>query len=86
MTTERANGTNGVNGTSSHELWHHPFPESTEMFRFMQTVNITRGLQLKSYKELYNWSIENVGDFWEEVWLHTGVKASEPYTQVGVTP
>ena len=53
------------------------------MWKFMQDVNKKYGLQLNNYDDLYNWSIENIAKFWGEVWETTGVKASQPYEQVG---
>ena len=86
MGLDHQNGTNGVNNSPPTSLWRHSFPESTEMFRFMQLLNIMRGLQLKSYKDLYQWSIDNISVFWEEVWKYTGVKASASFHQVQLPP
>ena len=34
------------------------------------------------YNELYEWSIENVSEFWENVWHFTDIKYSTCYSQV----
>jgi len=75
--------TNG-DGTASigTKLWEHPAPESTTMWDFLQTINRKYGLQLKTYKELHQWSIDNIAAFWGEVWHYTGIKASAPYQEV----
>jgi len=52
------------------------------MWDFMQIINRKYSLQLKSYKELYQWSIDNITAFWGEVWHYTGIKASAPYQEV----
>ncbi|EFQ85205.1 hypothetical protein PTT_19912 [Pyrenophora teres f. teres 0-1] len=70
------NGTNGSNGTPSGSklLWEHGSPETTPMHQFLQSVNKTRGLQLSSYKELHQWSIENIDQFWQRTWEFVGVR------------
>jgi hypothetical protein len=69
-------GTNGANGTStgSKLLWKHPSPQSTPMYQFLELVNKTHGLQLCSYQELYQWSIENTTDFWQRAWDFVGIR------------
>lgn len=65
------------------ELWRHPDPESTQMYKFLQKVKAKYDLDIHDYPGLYQWSIENVAEFWEEVWHFCGIKASKPYSQVG---
>lgn len=85
------NGTNGTNGfhtngtngaTRAKKLWEHATPETTKMTEFKKMVNERFKLDLKSYDDLHKWSIENISDFWREVWDYTGVKASKPYDKV----
>jgi acetoacetyl-CoA synthetase len=52
------------------------------MYRFMQVVNDTYGQQFTDYDGLYQWSIDNIEDFWATLWEFTGIKASRPYDQV----
>jgi hypothetical protein len=85
MATTSSDVSNGVAAAGSggvQKLWEHPDPESTHMWKFMQDVNKKHQLQLKTYDDLYKWSIEHIADFWGEVWKTTGVKASQPYNQV----
>lgn len=72
---------NGVQH-APEKLWEHPSPKNTPMWKFMQDVNKKYQLNLQSYDDLYRWSIENIGDFWGDVWESTGVVASEPYNRV----
>lgn len=58
------------------ELWRHPEPASTPMWRFLQSVREKRGLDGEDYQSLYKWSVDNVGDFWEDCWDFVGVEAS----------
>ena len=64
------------------ELWRHERPEATPMWRFLELVNSKYHLDLKDYPELYKWSVDNVADFWAEVWHFAGIKASKPFDQV----
>ncbi len=49
---------------------------------FIDEVNARYKLNLDSYKELYQWSVENIPDFWATVWNFAEIKASKPYDQV----
>ncbi|OTA90781.1 hypothetical protein M434DRAFT_397770 [Hypoxylon sp. CO27-5] len=61
------------------ELWRHPNPDSTQMYKFLQNVNSKYGTEINDYPALYKWSIDNISEFWEEVWQYCGIKASRPY-------
>lgn len=50
--------------------------------RFIGFVNEKHGLGIESYPELYNWSVENIPDFWAAMWEFGGIKASQGYTEV----
>jgi acetoacetyl-CoA synthetase len=50
--------------------------------RFMEAVNARHNLKLASYSDLYVWSVENIPDFWAEMWDFGGIIASQPYDQV----
>jgi acetoacetyl-CoA synthetase len=77
---------NNVNGSAGTELWRHPSPSTTRMWDFMQIVNENHDLKLKTYDELYQWSIKNISDFWEETWDFTGITASKKWKQVNINP
>ena len=65
-------------------LWQ-PSPErmeKTNMIKFIQLVNERFGKQYTNYNELYNWSVENIEDFWALIWEFGGIIASKPYEQV----
>ncbi|KAH7083851.1 hypothetical protein FB567DRAFT_93345 [Paraphoma chrysanthemicola] len=70
-----ANGTNGTSHTSAKLLWEHANPQTTPMYRYLQTVNREHNLQLSTYSELHDWSIRNIDAFWQSVWKFVGVKA-----------
>ncbi len=50
--------------------------------RFVGTVNARRKLKLASYSDLYDWSVENIADFWAEVWDFAEVRASKQFDSV----
>lgn len=64
------------------ELWRHPSPERTRMYAFKSKIETKYDVKLETYNELYQWSIHNIAAFWGEVWIFTGVKASEPFRNV----
>lgn len=74
--------TNGLVKTPKPALWNHPEPESTRMAGFMQRVNQKYNLKLKTYDNLYKWSIDHLGEFWEEVWDVCGIVAERRFTEV----
>lgn len=73
----------GQAATLVRELWRHPNPPSTAMFKFMLHVNAKYNLDLDGYPSLLRWSIDNVSEFWEEVWHFVGIRSSRAFDQVG---
>ncbi len=52
------------------------------MTRFIQFVNRKFGKDFKDYPELYEWSTQEIPDFWAAFWEFAGIKASRGYDQV----
>jgi acetoacetyl-CoA synthetase len=50
--------------------------------RFMEYVNGKQGKKFKTYQELYQWSIEDIPNFWARLWEFADIKASRGYDQV----
>ncbi|KXH58506.1 acetoacetate-CoA ligase [Colletotrichum nymphaeae SA-01] len=71
-----------ITSVTRNELWRHPDPTSTPMWAFLLRVNQKYGLELADYPGLYKWSVENVAEFWEEVWHSVGITASKPFDKV----
>ncbi len=65
-------------------LWQPPAEriKASNMFRFMQQVNSTFGTDFADYPALYQWSVDNIADFWGEMWRFADIKASQKYSQV----
>ena len=56
--------------------------QSSNMYRFMTTINKRYGTSFSDYGGLYQWSIDHIPEFWKEMWEVAGIKASTPYTAV----
>jgi acetoacetyl-CoA synthetase len=56
--------------------------KNTNMYRFMGVINEKYGKNFSEYGALYQWSIDNIPEFWESLWDFVEVKASKPYDQV----
>jgi len=63
-------------------IWFPKNVNETNMFRFVEFVNNRRGMNIVDYWQLYKWSIENVGDFWEDVWDFVGIISERKYDTV----
>jgi len=65
-------------------LWE-PLEErikGTNMYRFMNFINEKHNKNFTEYAPLYQWSIENISDFWAAMWEFAEIKVSKPYDQV----
>ena len=56
--------------------------ENSNMFSFMKYVEKLIGKPISNYGELYEWSISNIEEFWESIWVMTGVIHSKPYEKI----
>ena len=52
------------------------------MYRFMEFINEKYDQNFKEYALLYDWSVENIPDFWASMWDFAEVRASQQYKQV----
>ncbi|MBT6324536.1 MAG: AMP-binding protein, partial [Bdellovibrionales bacterium] len=50
--------------------------KSTQMFKFLKFVAQKYDVDIKSYQELHRWSVENIGDFWSELFDFFSLKYS----------
>ena len=55
---------------------------NTNMYRFMHFINEKFNQSFAEYGPLYEWSIENIPDFWASMWEFAEIKASKPYDQI----
>ena len=56
--------------------------KNSNMYRFMGLINEKYNQNFTEYDPLYQWSIENIPDFWAAMWEFADIKASKSYDQV----
>ncbi len=56
--------------------------KNTNLHRFMGIINAKYGKSFTEYEPLYQWSVENISDFWAVMWDFAEIKASKPYDKV----
>ncbi len=49
---------------------------------FMEWVQERHGRKFASYGELWSWSVQEIEQFWADIWEYCGVRASVPYERV----
>jgi acetoacetyl-CoA synthetase len=54
----------------------------SQMYRFMKLINERFNCSFDHYEQLYQWSIENIPEFWGAMWDFAPVKFSVPYHEV----
>jgi acetoacetyl-CoA synthetase len=55
---------------------------SSNMMDFIRYLNDSRLLKIDSYHSLYNWSIENIEEFWESLFHYGGIIYTGQYKKV----
>src|SRR5512139_3001690 len=56
--------------------------QQANITRFIGMVNARHHLNLDSYADLYQWSVENIPDFWAAMWDFGEIIASQPPEKV----
>ncbi len=56
--------------------------KGTNMYRFMNVINERFNQNCTEYAELYQWSVDNIPEFWAVMWDFADIIASKPYDQV----
>ncbi|KAH6694943.1 acetoacetyl-CoA synthetase-like protein [Leptodontidium sp. MPI-SDFR-AT-0119] len=64
------------------KLWEHPNPQGTEMYRLMQEINQKHNLKLKTFWELYQYSIKNRAQFWDQAFHFLDIIHNGSYEKV----
>ena len=49
---------------------------------YINWLGAQRNLQFGQYDDLWEWSVENIEEFWGSIWDYFLVKSSSPYTRV----
>jgi acetoacetyl-CoA synthetase len=56
--------------------------DRSHVMHFMSWLEEHRGLRLKTYDELWRWSITDLDTFWRSIWDYFDVRASVPFDRV----
>lgn len=64
------------------KMWSPTDVNQTNMHLFMSYINQKYSLNLVTYEELRQWSINNISKFWGDVWDYTEIHYSVNYEQV----
>lgn len=71
--------------SSIKELWRPSHPERTMLYQFKTLVEQKYKISLHTYHDLWQWSVTQTAEFWEEVWHYTAIKSQKSYTEVKCT-
>lgn len=52
------------------------------LYTFTTWVNEHYGAGVTDYHALWRWSVDDIARFWEAIWVHYNVVASQPYSEV----
>ncbi len=65
-------------------LWNpsDDYIEQSNIFHFINFVNEKYNLEIDTYYQLYDWSIERIANFWESMWEFSGIIASRQYDKI----
>ncbi|KAI1776373.1 acetoacetyl-coenzyme A synthetase [Hypoxylon cercidicola] len=68
--------------TMPRKLWEHPNPEKTQMYELMQCLNKKYNIRLKTFQDLYQFSIDKRSEFFAEVFEYGNIIHTGSYTRV----
>ncbi|SDI41238.1 acetoacetate--CoA ligase [Natribacillus halophilus] len=65
-------------------LWEpsQAFINQSNLAHYMKWLEDKKGLAFNDYQQLWEWSVNNVEDFWETQWEYFDIKASSTYDRV----
>ena len=50
--------------------------KNANITRFIEYANGKHGIKIRTYRDLHQWSIEKIPDFWARMWEFADIKAS----------
>ena len=62
-------------------LWK-PKISKSHVSKFIDNINRKNNLQIGTYEDLYEWSISNPNQFWEETWKYSNIISSSDYHEI----
>ncbi len=69
--------------TNNNLLWQPTESDKTgsRMYAFLNHIAEKFNLPDNDFYTIHQWSVENIADFWEEIWDFCGIKSSVKYEQ-----
>ncbi|KAI0969711.1 hypothetical protein F4678DRAFT_151731 [Xylaria arbuscula] len=64
------------------KLWEHPNPKGTQLWEFMQLVNQKHHLNLTTFQDIYQFSVDRTSEFYDEVFKFGNLIYSGSYNRV----
>ncbi|WP_242131075.1 acetoacetate--CoA ligase [Aestuariivivens marinum] len=66
------------------KLWEGSitFKENSHLYKYKTWLANNKKLQLNTYNELWQWSVNHIEDFWISIWDYFGVISHQPYYSV----
>lgn len=70
--------------SSDNILWNptQQFVQNSNLAAFQQWLHEEMGLNFSDYDEFWQWSVDNVGDFWESLWRYFEIISHSDYSSV----
>ncbi len=71
--------------SNDHQLLWTPSPlriEKSRVHGYMRWLEREKSLSFDDYQALWQWSVDQLEDFWESIWQYFEIKSSAPYRQV----
>ncbi|MEK4024997.1 acetoacetate--CoA ligase [Sporosarcina sp. FSL W7-1283] len=65
-------------------LWKpsESYKEQANITHYMNWLKEERGLEVSDYNSLWQWSVNELEDFWESIWNYFAIDSASPYKQV----
>src|SRR5713226_9113613 len=65
-------------------LWEptEEMKQQANITQYMQWLEREKGLSFRTPEELWEWSVNNLEDFWASIWNYFHIQASKPYSKV----
>src|SRR5947209_20333866 len=56
--------------------------QQANLTKYMHWLGSEKGLYFDNFERLWEWSVENLEDFWTSIWEYFRIKSSRPYATV----
>jgi acetoacetyl-CoA synthetase len=56
--------------------------DNSNLVQFISYVKTNSNFRGRTYLDLYNWSVNNIEEFWKSIWEYSGIIHSESYNEV----